>query len=52
VTDDADLAALVAPVVRRQFAIEIGASARRLPEENAAQMWVYRLEDPTGGPSR
>jgi hypothetical protein len=25
VTDDADLAALVAPVVRRQFAIEIGA---------------------------
>ena len=48
VTDDTAIGALLAPVMRRQFAIEIGAGARALgaaaPE--GVEMAVFRLEDP------
>lgn len=46
VTDDADLAALMAPVLRRQFAIEIEGELRRIPGAKQAALAVYRLEDP------
>ncbi len=48
VTDDAALDALLAPVIRRQFAIEISGKVRRVPQgENPSgtEMWIYRLED-------
>jgi hypothetical protein len=48
VRDDEVLAALLAPVVRRQFAIEIEGSVRRVGE--GADLWAYRLEDPAAGP--
>jgi hypothetical protein len=50
VTDDADLAALMAPVLRRQFAIEIEGALRRVPGTTQAPLAIYRLEDP-GSPS-
>jgi len=46
VTDDADTADLLAPVLRRQFALEIGGAARRIPDAKQAGMSIYRLEDP------
>jgi hypothetical protein len=46
VTEDGDLAALLGPVLRRQFAIDVGAEVRRIPGAAQAEMWVYRLEDP------
>jgi len=49
VTGDAALAALVAPVVRRQFAIELGDGASALPPGGGhakAEMAMYRLVDP------
>lgn len=46
VTDDADVGALLAPVVRRQFAIELGGEVRRIPGATGAALHVYRLEDP------
>jgi hypothetical protein len=46
VSDDGDLAALLGPVLRRQFAIEVGAEVRRIAGAAQAEMWVYRLEDP------
>lgn len=46
VTDDADIGALMAPVLRRQFAIEIGGAVRRIPGAERAALWVYRLDDP------
>jgi hypothetical protein len=48
VTDDADVADLLAPGVRRQFSIEIGAHVRRIPGAHAAELSIYRLEDPGG----
>lgn len=43
--DDADaLGPLLAPVIRRQFAIEISGAVR--PVGKAAELWVYRLDDP------
>lgn len=44
VSDSKDLAALVAPVIRRQFAIEISGEVR--PVGRGAELWIYRLEDP------
>jgi len=44
VEDDAALGSLLAPVVRRQFAIELRGPVRRVGR--AATLWVYRLEDP------
>jgi hypothetical protein len=46
VVDDGDLAALVAPVVRRQFSTEVGAPVARIAGAEQAAMWIYRLEDP------
>jgi hypothetical protein len=46
VTDDADLGDLLAPVLRRQFAIDIGDDVRRIAGAQTAELWVYRLEDP------
>jgi hypothetical protein len=46
VSDDADLDDLLAPVIRRQFAIEIGGEVRRIPGTTRAALWVYRLDDP------
>ena len=46
VTDDAAIGELMAPVLRRQFAIEIGGSVRRVPGATRAALFVYRLEDP------
>ena len=46
VSDDALIGALMAPVLRRQFAIEIGGDVRRIPGATRAALWVYRLEDP------
>jgi hypothetical protein len=43
VRDDAALGALLAPGVRRQFAIEIQGAVRRVGE--GAPLWIYRLED-------
>jgi hypothetical protein len=44
VTDEASVGALLAPVLRRQFSIEIDGAVRRVGE--AAELWAYRLEDP------
>lgn len=44
VRDDAALADLLAPVVRRQFAVEIEGPVRRVAQ--GAELWAYRLEDP------
>jgi hypothetical protein len=46
VEEDGDLAALLGPVLRRQFAIDVGAEVQRIPGATQAEMWVYRLEDP------
>jgi hypothetical protein len=46
VTDDRDVSDLMAPVLRRQFAIEIAGDVRRIPGATGAALWVYRLEDP------
>jgi hypothetical protein len=46
VTDDAAIGALMASVLRRQFAIEIGGQVRRIPGATRAALHVYRLEDP------
>jgi hypothetical protein len=51
VEGDADLAALLGPVLRRQFAIDVGAEVRRIPGAQQAEMWVYRLEDPRAASS-
>ncbi len=47
VTDDAHVAELMAPVLRRQFAIEIGSRVRRIQGATQAALSVYRLEDPS-----
>jgi hypothetical protein len=49
VGDDAAVGALMAPVIRRQFAIEIGGNVRRVPGASRAALWVYRLDDPDPG---
>lgn len=46
VTDDAAIGELMAPVIRRQFAIELGGAVRRIPGASRAALWVYRLGDP------
>jgi hypothetical protein len=48
VTDDRDLAALVAPVLRRQFAVEVEEPVRALRGGAApgVEMAVFRLDDP------
>ena len=49
VRDEADLGALAAPILRRQFAIEIGDRVRALPPGGTAagvELAIYRLEDP------
>jgi hypothetical protein len=46
VTDPRQIGALLRPVVRRQFAIEIDGEAR--PVGRAAELFAYRLEDPPG----
>lgn len=52
VTDDAGIGALMAPVLRRQFALEIAGEARRIPGATRATLWVYRLEDPAPARAR
>ena len=44
VTDPAEIGALLAPVIRRQFAIEISGEVRRVGK--SAELAVYRLEEP------
>ena len=49
VRDPAVRARLLAPLVRRLFAIEIGGAVREVPRppgDVPVAMWVYRLEDP------
>jgi hypothetical protein len=46
VRDDASFAELMAPVIRRQFAIEIGGAVRRIPGATQAPLLVVRLDDP------
>ncbi len=46
VTESADASALLAPVIRRQFAIEIGGVVRPIAGANGAELWIYRLDDP------
>jgi hypothetical protein len=46
VTDDAQVGELMAPVLRRQFAIEIGGNVRRIPGATRSALAVYRLDDP------
>lgn len=46
VADDAALGALMAPVLRRQFAIEISGAVHRIEGTTQAPLWIYRLEDP------
>ena len=46
VTDARDLGPLLAPVIRRQFAIEISGAVRPVANAHGAELWVYRLEDP------
>ncbi len=51
---DENLAALLAPVLRRTMAVEIFGRVRHVsPERGAvrgvdARMWIYRLENPKG----
>ena len=49
VTDDGAIGALMAPVLRRQFALEIDGAVRRIPGATRAALSVYRLEDPPPG---
>ncbi len=42
---DGDVGPLLAPLTRRQFAIEIEGPVRRSGHP-AAEIWIYRLEDP------
>jgi hypothetical protein len=51
VLGDEDLAELLGPALRRQFAIDVGGAVRRIPGAAGAEMWVYRLEDPPGAAS-
>ena len=44
VTEDAAIGALTAPFLRREFSIEIEGTVRRVSQ--AAELWVYRLDDP------
>jgi hypothetical protein len=46
VTSDEAIGSLMAPVLRRQFAIEIGGEVRRVPGAIRAALAVYRLDDP------
>ncbi len=46
VTEPRQIGALLGPVIRRQFAIEIEGEAR--PAGKATELWVYRLDDPRG----
>ncbi len=46
VTDSRDLGTLLAPMIRRQFAIEISGDVQPVAGASAAQLWVYRLDDP------
>ena len=46
VTDSRNLGTLLAPVIRRQFAIEITGDVRPVSGASAAELWVYRLDDP------
>jgi hypothetical protein len=49
VSDPEVRAALLAPLIRRLFAIEIGGAVREAPRPEGdvpVEMWVYRLEDP------
>ena len=45
-TDEDALGALLAPLIRRQFAMEISGQVTRLHREvDEAGIWIYRLED-------
>lgn len=46
VTDPQRIGELLRPVIRRQFSIEIEGEAR--PVGRAAELWLYRLDDPAG----
>jgi len=46
VEDPQVLGAILAPLLRRQFAIEIEGPVRNAERPPAAQMWIYRLDDP------
>lgn len=46
VNESRDLGTLLAPVIRRQFAIEISGDVRPVSGASAAELWVYRLDDP------
>lgn len=44
VTEPQQIAAILGPVIRRQFAIEIEGQLR--PVGKAVELWAYRLDDP------
>ena len=46
VADSRELGTLLAPLIRRQFAIEISGDVRPVAGVSAAELWVYRLDDP------
>ncbi len=47
VTGEDDLGALLAPLIRRQFAMEISGRVTRVAgEAEEVEIWIYRLEDP------
>ncbi len=46
VVEEEDLGALLAPLIRRQFAMEITGRVRRVASEaDEVEIWIYRLED-------
>lgn len=46
VEDAGNLAALLAPFLRRQMAVEIAGEVTRVSSGLDAEVWVYRLDDP------
>ncbi len=46
VAGDAQLSQLMAPILRRQFAIEVSGALRRIEGATQAALTVYRLDDP------
>ena len=48
VTDESEVAALLRPALRRQFAIEVEGPLRRMAPEGSSgvELWVYRLDSP------
>jgi hypothetical protein len=50
IDDPTALGALLAPLLRRQFAVEIAGAVRPVAGARAAETWIYRLDDPPRAP--